>query len=154
MARRKLKKKQEPNWAIAAVVAIVLFASLFLIRADAPEHVVASSDDGVVTIDGSTRASGAVMIERSANVGIAFEDSLSDVYLVSLEHGGQLVGGELVFALPELDVTEVAIYQYDPSVLDWVPLPTTFDLVLGTVSSELTFLDSVMLIVGDRVDTE
>jgi hypothetical protein len=155
MAPRKVKKKQETHWAIAAVVAIVLFGTWFVWQSRAPEHVSVVSDDQVVTVQGKTRAATPLMIEHVEDA-VSFGDGfVSDLYEVSFADGGQLVDGEVVMVLgSELDLTELVVYTYDPSVMDWVALPTVFDLTLGYISSELTVLDSAVIVAGERVDIE
>lgn len=154
MARRKSTKK-ESNWAIAAVVAIVLFASLFLLRADAPEHVLTRSEDGAVVFEGVTRTSTPLFISQVADVGELGVQAASGFYEISFIDGGQLLGGELVMYLAsDVDVTEFAVYTYDPSVLDWVALPTVFDLTAGSISAELNLFDTAVVFAGNRVDTQ
>jgi hypothetical protein len=155
MARRNTKKKQETNWAIAAVVAIVLFGTWFVWQSRAPEQVSVISDDQVVTVEGKTRASTPLMIEHVEDAVSLGDGFVSDLYEVSFADGGQLIDGEVVMDInSELDLTELVVYTYDPSVMDWVALPTVFDLTLGNISAELTVLDSAVIVAGERVDIE
>lgn len=155
MARRKTKNKQESNWAIAAVVAIVLFGTWFVWQSHAPEQVSVISDDQVVIVEGKTRTNTSLMIEHVEDAISLGDGFVSDLYEVSFVGGGQLVDGEVVMVLDsELDLTELVVYMYDPSVMDWVALPTVFDLILGNISAELTVLDSAVIVAGERVDIE
>jgi hypothetical protein len=159
MVRGKKKKKSESNWAIAAVVAIVLFGTWFVWRSRAPEHVVVRSDDHVVTVSGNTRSSDVLEVTHVEDVTSLGDGFVSDLYEVAFVEEGYLVEGEVLMvfanaAEQELDLTELAIYHYDPSVMDWVALPTVFDLVRRNISAELTVSDSIVLVAGERVDIE
>jgi hypothetical protein len=140
---------------IAIVVAIVLIASVLIILRPMPEQVIATSQDGLVQVDGVTRASGALQIDRLDGVQTSIENILSPVYQISFGDDGVLEDAEVVMAFNELGQEEVSIqdatiYQFDRTTLSWQALPTFFDLSEGTLSASLTLSGSVMVGVGAR----
>lgn len=153
------KRAHESNWAIAMVVAIVLGASALLVMKPSPEQVVALSPDGLVRVEGVTRARGGVLIERIDGVDTSVEGILSPIYEITVGQQGTLEETELSFAYEAFEretlvIQEVVIYQFDRTSLLWKPLPTFFDMDEQNVSTTLTLSGSALVGLGERVSVE
>ena len=153
------KRAQESNWAIAIVVAIVLMASVLFVMRPSPEQVVAFSPDGLVRVEGVTRARGSILIERIDGVDTSMEGIVSPIYEVTLDGQGTLEETELSFsfaefAFEELSIQEVTIYQFDRASLSWKPVPTFFTLAEQTLTSTVTLTGSTLVGLGERVQGE
>lgn len=152
-------RKKDSNFSVAIVVAIVLVASALLLLRPAPEQVMALSEDGRVWVEGVTRESGTVLIERIDGVDTAIEGALSPVYELTLTSNGTLQDGELTFAFAEFAqegqvIQEVVIYQFDRSSLSWKSLSTFFDLETQTLFAPLSLSGSLLVGLGERVQDE
>ncbi|HLD20580.1 MAG TPA: hypothetical protein VJB64_00630, partial [Patescibacteria group bacterium] len=110
-------KKKDSSLSIAIVVAIVLIASALLILRPSPEQVVAVSQDNVLRVEGVTRSSGAVLIERLDGVEAAIPSLVSPVYEVTLSGIGTLEQAEFSFSFSEFSaeasLQEVVVYQFN-----------------------------------------
>ena len=147
--------KKESSISIAIVVAIVLIASVLLILRPSPEQVVVLSEDTFVRLEGVTRSSVTVLIQKLDGVQASVPGLTSPVYELSLESEGVLENGELTFSFSEFDpeqaIQDAVVYQFDRVTLSWVALPTYFDLDSETVTCVLEFSGSVLVALGSRV---
>ncbi|NQV88820.1 MAG: hypothetical protein HQ488_00665 [Parcubacteria group bacterium] len=145
------RKKKEGQASIAIVVAMVLFGSIFFFLSSAPEQLVAGSSDGVVQVTGLTRSAADVTIERLKDVQVGVDGVIGPAYELILD-SGQLERGELTFFIDEsVDVTEVVLYQFNRNTLTWLPLATNFDLTSGSVSAQIEFSGSTLVVPVSRV---
>lgn len=150
MKRRSAIK--DSSISVAIVVAIVLIASVLLILRPSPEQVVAISSDRLLRIEGVTRSSGTVVIERLDGVATSIPESVSSVYEVTLTAEGILQEAQLTFSFAELSsdllIQDVSVYVFDRETLAWEPLPTFFDLDQQTVTADVAFSGSLMVGLG------
>src|SRR3989338_6961717 len=96
MSGRKQIKK-EPNGPIAIVIAIVFVATVFLLVHAIPEQIIVFSPDGIVQVEGVTRSSGSIEIQRLDGVEKSVRYLLSPVYEITLTSNGTIQNGELHF---------------------------------------------------------
>lgn len=147
--------KKDSSLSIAIVVAIVLIASALLILRPSPEQVVAVSRDQVLRVEGVTRSSGMVVIERFDGVSTSIPDLASPVYEATLTGEGTLEDAELTFSFSDLDselqIQEVTVYFFNRETLIWESVPTFFDLGRQTVTAEMGFSGSILVGLGRRV---
>ena len=148
-------KKKDSSLSIAIVVAIVLIASALLILRPSPEQVVAVSQDNVLRVEGVTRSSGSVLIERLDGVETSVPSLVSFVYEVSLTREGTLEDAEFSFSFSEFSaeasLQEVVIYQFNRETLSWEAVPTFFDLDAQTLTCAIEFSGSILVGLGGRV---
>ena len=146
------RKISSTHWSVAAVVAIVFVASVFLFLRPAPEEVVGISDDGLVRASGLSRSSSeTLVIERIDDVETSVTTAISHVYEVSLTSNGHVNDGELVMTIEQSEsLSEIVLYTFDRETLSWVELPTLFDLASFSVSTSLDFTGSLLLVAGER----
>jgi hypothetical protein len=145
------RKKKESQISIAIIVAMVLFGSIFLFWTAAPEQLVAGSQDGMVQVTGLTRSAADVSIERLKDVQVGVDGVIGPAYELILD-SGHLEQGELTFFIDEnADVTEVVLYQFNRNTLTWLPLATSFDLTSGSVSAQIEFSGSTLVVPVSRV---
>ena len=147
--------KKDSSLSIAIVVAIVLIASALLILRPSPEQVVAVSQDNVLRVEGVTRSSGAVLIERLDGIETTIPSLLSPVYEVTLSGIGTLEQAEFSFSFSEFSaessIQEVVIYQLNRETLSWEAVPTFFDLDAQTLTCAIEFSGSILVGLGERV---
>ncbi|GEM_PF-3497694 len=147
--------KKDSSISIAIVVAIVLIASALLILRPSPEQVVAVSQDSLLRVEGVTRSSGTVAIERLDGVATSIPGLMSPVYEVTLTRVGTLENAEFSFSFSdfpsELSIQEVTVYRFNRETLSWEAVPTFFDLDAQTLTAELEFSGSVLVGLGERV---
>lgn len=141
------------------VVAILLVASLFFILRPAPEEVVAVSADGLVRLEGVSRSSIEIQIERLDGVGTSFVDIMGPVYEITLSDSGMFQDMELEFLLSHLTddslrIQDVVIYYFNRSTLEWEPLPTAFDLSEEMLTTTITLSGSTLVGLAGRVQHE
>ncbi|MBI4257003.1 hypothetical protein HY626_03045 [Candidatus Uhrbacteria bacterium] len=148
-------KKKDSSFSIAIVVVIVLIASALLILRPSPEQVVAVSQDNVLRVEGVTRSTGTVLIERLDGVETTIPSLLSPVYEVTLSGIGTLEQAEFLFSFSEFSarasLQEVVIYQFNRETLSWEAIPTFFDLGAQMLTSELDLSGSILVGLGERV---
>lgn len=148
-------RKKDSSLSIAIVVAIVLIASALLILRPSPEQIVAVSTDSLLRVEGVTRSSGTVVIERLDGVSTTIPDLASPVYEVTLTGEGTLEEAELTFSFSDLDsefsIQEVAVYRFNRETLMWESVPTFFDLENQTVTADMEFSGSILVGLGRRV---
>ncbi len=145
------KRREKPNWAVAAMVAMVLIGTLALVWSPAPEEMVAGSPDGAVQVSGLTRSAASLTVERLQGVEVGVEGALGPVYELTLDRG-LLEQGELTVVVSGgVDVTEVVLYEFDRDTLTWLPLATSFDLTDGSVSAVIEFSGSTLVTAVSRV---
>lgn len=137
------------------MVAIVLIASALFILRPSPEQVVAVSADSILRVEGVTRSSGTVIIERLDRVSTSIPDITSPVYEATLTGEGTLEDAELTFLFSNLDselqIQEVAVYLFNRETLTWESMPTFFNLENQTVTADMEFSGSVLVGLGKRV---
>ena len=116
------RKISSTHWSVAAVVAIVFVASVFLFLRPAPEEVVGISDDGLVRASGLSRSSSeTLVIERIDDVETSVTTAISHVYEVSLTSNGHVNDGELVMTIEQSEsLSEIVLYTFDRETLSWV----------------------------------
>ncbi|MBI4437596.1 hypothetical protein HY631_01455 [Candidatus Uhrbacteria bacterium] len=147
----KGRNADHANRSVAAVVAIVLVASAFLFLRGAPEQVVGVSQDGLVRASGLTRSAGSLVVERIDDVETSVTAVRSPVYEVSFTGNGRLDQGELVMEIDEDEsLSDSALYAFDRETLNWIELPTLFDLSHATLSTSLSFSGSLLVVAGAR----
>ncbi|MBI5793492.1 hypothetical protein HZA87_00165 [Candidatus Uhrbacteria bacterium] len=147
MAGRSTSRK---NWSVAAVVAIVFVASVFVLLHSAPEEVAAVSQDGLVRASGLTRSSGSLVIERIDDVETSVKTA-SAVYEVSLTGNGHLNDGELVMKVEDsASLSDLVLYTFHRETLSWIALPTLFDFADSILSTSLEFTGSLLIVAGER----
>lgn len=148
-------RKKDSSLAIAIVVAIVLIASTLLILRPSPEQVVAVSSDSLLRVEGVTRSSGIVVIERLDGVAISIPDLVSPIYEVTVTDDGTLEDAELTFSFSEfgseLSIQQGAVYFFNRETLLWESVPTFFDLANQTVTADMEFSGSILVGLGLRV---
>lgn len=148
-------RKKDSSLSIAIVVAIVLIASALLILRPSPEQVVAVSTDSLLRVEGVTRSSGTVVIERLDGVSTSIPDLASPVYEATLTGEGTLEDAELTFSFSDLDsgfpIQEVIVYLFNRETLAWESVPTFFDLENQTVTADVEFFGSILVGLGLRV---
>lgn len=141
--------------AIAIVVAIVLIASALLILRPNPEEVVTVSQDNVLRVEGVTRSSSLVLIERLDSVETSIPNLVSPIYEVSLTDSGTLQKSVFTFSFPalssDLSIQDVMVYQFSRETLSWEVVPTFFELDTQTLTSAVEFSGSVLVGLGTRV---
>ena len=156
MAGRKQKKKE--CWSIAIVIAIILFASLFLIIRSAPEQIIAFSEDRVVQVEGVTRSSGFIEIQRLNGIEKSVRYLLSPVYEISLIGHGTIQNGELRFFFERKEensaAQDIILYTFNNETLDWEPIVSFFDFSTQTFTVPLEFSGSLLVAVGSRAKGE
>jgi hypothetical protein len=147
--------QKESSISIAIVVAIVLIASARLILYPNPEQIVAVSDDHLVRLEGVTRSSTAITIQRLDGIETPISPSVSSVYEISGETQSVLKNGELTFLFSEFDsdflIQDVVVYWFDRETLSWIALPTLFDLSAQSVTTQLEFSGNALVTLGERV---
>ena len=147
-------RKKDSSLSIAIVVAIVLIASALLIVRPSPEQVVAVSTDSLLRVQGVTRSSGTVVIERLDGVSTSIPDLMSPVYEATLSEG-TLEEAQLTFSFSdlggELEIQEVAVYLFNREKLTWESVPTFFSLENQTVTADIEFSGSILVGLGRRV---
>src|SRR3989338_5971581 len=113
--------KKDSSLSIAIVVAIVLIASALLILRPSPEQVIAVSQDSLLRVEGVTRSSGTVAIERLDGVATSIPGVMSPVYEVTLTRDGTLEDAEFSFSFSdlssELSIQEVVVYRFNRETL-------------------------------------
>lgn len=153
MSRRSGQK--ESNISIAIVVAIVLIASALFILRPSPEQVVAVSTDSLLRVEGVTRSSGTLVVERLDGVSTSILDLVSPIYEATITNNGTLEDAEFTFSFSdfgsELPIQEVAVYFFNRETLTWESVPTFFDLENQTVSADMEFSGSLLVGIGRRV---
>jgi len=158
MARRKPQKNKASSWPIAIVVAIVLIASLFLIIRSVPEQIVAFSEDQVVQLEGVTRSSGSIEIQRLDGIEKSVKYLLSPVYEISLMGNGMIQNGELRFFFERKEehnpTQEIVLYSFNNKTLAWEPIPSFFDFSTQTFTAPIEFSGSLLVAVGSRAKGE
>ncbi|MBI4592544.1 hypothetical protein HY733_03810 [Candidatus Uhrbacteria bacterium] len=151
----RASSKKESSRSIAIVVAIVLIASAMLVLRPNPEQVVAVSSDRLLRVEGVTRSSGSVLIERLDEIETSIPNLFSPVYEVSLTSSGTLEEAEFRFFFSalssDLAIQDVTVYQFNRERLSWEAVPTFFDLSTHTLTCELDFSESVLVGLGARV---
>jgi hypothetical protein len=144
-------RKHTQYTSVAAVVAIVFVASLFLLLRPVPEHVVGVSQDGLVRASGLTRSGESLVIERIDDVETDLFRVQGSMYQVSLSNGGTLNEGELVIEIDgDVSLSEITLFTFDRSILSWRELPTLFDLADSTISTSLQFNGSLTVVAAVR----
>lgn len=141
------------------VVAILLVASLFFILNPVPEEVVALSPDGVVRLEGVSRSSIEIQIERLDGVETSFAHIASPVYEITLSDSVMFQDIELEFLFSRLEseslrIQDLVIYYFDRSTLEWEPLPTAFDLSEEILTTTITLSGSTLVGLGERIQDE
>lgn len=130
-------------------------ASALLILRPNPEQVVVLSSDHLVRLEGVTRSSTTITIQRLDGIEIPISSSVSPVYEISGETQGVLKNGELTFLFSEfgsdLLIQDVVVYGFDRETLSWIILPTLFDLSTQTVTTEFEFSGNALVTLGERV---
>ena len=157
MVRRKQNKK-ESSWSIPILVAIVFVASLFLMIRSVPEQIVAFSEDGVVHVQGVTRSSGFVEIQRLDGIEKSVKYLLSPVYEVTLTSSGMIQNGELYFFFERKEANsatqEIVLYTFNNETLTWESIPSFFDFSTQTFTAPIEFSGSLLIAVGSRAKSE
>lgn len=147
--------KKESSISVAIVVAIVLIASVLLILHPSPEQVITVSADRLLRVEGVTRSSASVVVERLDGVATSIADPVSPVYEASLTTHGTLEEAELTFAFSELGselpIQEVSVYMFNRETLSWEPVPTFFNLDRQTLTANVEFPGSILVGLGKRV---
>lgn len=150
MKRRSAKK--DSSISVAIVVAIVLIASVLLILRPSPEQVVAISSDSLLRVEGVTRSSGTVVIERIDGVATSIPEPVSPVYEATFTTQGTLEEAQLTFSFAELSsdlpIQDASVYVFDRETLAWESLLTFFDLDQQTVTAEVEFSGSLLVGLG------
>lgn len=150
-----LARKKDSSLSIAIVVAIVLIASVLLILRSSPEQVVAVSADNLLRVEGVTRSSGTIVIERLDGVSTSIPDLTSPIYEATLTADGTLEGAQLTFSFSEfgstLSIQDAAVFVFNRETLNWEPAPTFFDLENQTVTADMEFSGSILVGLGRRV---
>lgn len=148
-------RKKDSSLSIAIVVAIVLIASVFLLLRPSPEQEAAVSTDGLLRMEGLSRSSGTLRIERLDDIATSIPQPQSPIYEATITQEGTLESGELTFLFSELDsstpIQDVAVYVFNRQSLAWEALPTFFDLDQQTVTAQIEFSGSLLVGLGTRV---
>ncbi|MBI4435492.1 hypothetical protein HY630_02375 [Candidatus Uhrbacteria bacterium] len=151
----RASSEKESSLSIAIVVAIVLIASALLILRPSPEEVVAVSPDRLLRVEGVTRSSGTVLIERLDGVATSIPGLMSPVYEVTLTREGTLEDAEFSFSFSdlssELSIQEVVVYRFNRETLSWEAVPTFFDLDTQVLTAVVDISGSVLVALGERV---
>ncbi|MCR4314347.1 MAG: hypothetical protein NUV84_03815 [Candidatus Uhrbacteria bacterium] len=148
-------RKKDSSLSIVIVVAIVLIASALLIVRPSPEQVVAMSTDSLLRVQGVTRSSGTVVIQRLDGVSTSIPELASPVYEATLTGEGTLEDAEFTFSFSDFDsglaIQDVAVYVFNREMLTWESLPTFFDLENQTLTAHMEFSGSILVGLGIRM---
>lgn len=146
------KSSQINQYLFLLVIAVVFVGSFFVIFSTVPEKVVARSSDGVVSVEGISRFSNSVNIERlSSNKSDSF--MVSPVYSFVLSGKGELKESKIFFNLDnflnqEISLDKLFIFVYDSTDFEWKELPTFLNLQNNKLGTEFDLFGVHNFVVG------
>jgi hypothetical protein len=145
------RKETERRFSIAAVVAIVLIASVVVFIKTDPERVVAISEDRLLRVSGFVSGGASLEVKNLDSVEIKNGFKTLRVYELSLGNSAKLKNGEIIFKVPDTqDERVLYFYLFNRETLEWEPTTTEFDLLRSTISSPVFFSGSVIVAVATK----
>ena len=105
------RKETERRFSIAAVVAIVLIASVVVFIKTEPERVVAISEDRLLRVSGFVSGGASLEVKNLDSVEIKNGFKTLRVYELSLGNSAKLKNGEIIFKVPDTQ-DERVLYFY------------------------------------------
>ncbi|MCX6715323.1 MAG: hypothetical protein NTX72_05945 [Candidatus Uhrbacteria bacterium] len=154
MARRILQTKKGTESFLVPVLLFVCAASFFVVFARAPEHIVATSSDRVVSAEGVSREATAVQILRLTNVEQSIPLMRGPVYELSVRGGGVLTEAVIQYRIPAnirpSSSTVLTLIAFDPQSLSWKPIPTVIDEKNTVARAQTSVQQTLMIGLGTK----
>jgi hypothetical protein len=136
------------------VVILVFVSAIFVLISNQPEKVFARSQDGIVELNGVSRAINSATIDSSQTIGPVFEKRISLYYLLTPEPAGlkfePFVRVKIIeqWKQSQTDFTELSIYFFNEVNYKWEKVPTVVDLQNEILEAKIELIKPVWIAVG------